>query len=244
MLGWRPKRKRLDASRIDVAGDVATTLLAIARETLDRMGELQVREYEDTASLAESEEYFALTASSIPKLWPEVEAAPVELEDAAEEAAHVADLLRLLENPGARDQILPGQAGEGTFLFYAAVCEDSVGRQVAFIKQAPRLRVARTGRLLTMFSDRLVKIQDPVFSFSNDFDIVIHEDELAVLRAEAYVQLFTDVDVLREAVPGFVSQLASSVSVTLAEDTRLKLEEQCKARPSLAKRLRKLSRKP
>ncbi|MBW0101468.1 Kiwa anti-phage protein KwaB-like domain-containing protein [Pseudonocardia sp. KRD291] len=243
MLGWRPQAKRLSAETIDINSDVAVALREICTETLKKFSDLTLREYEDTATLDEGEEYFSIRLDQLPKTAPSASPNAGIDDDEAEEVTQIADLIRILQDPGAARRMTPGQAGNGSFLFYAIVCKDADGHQVSFIKQHRGFRVARTGRLLTLFSDRLTRIESPVFSFASDVDLVIRKDELVVLRSEAYVQLFTDIDILRSAVPAYVERLSSSISVTLDETALQVVEKVCQERASLAKRLRRLNRK-
>jgi len=225
--------------------DVAGELGAICRETLDRLGALTATPYEDTAILEAGEEFLHLitTPTTVKPLSRETFEA-VETTNRTNEVAEVADLLAIVRNPGSKVQMMPGQVRDGTFLFYAVICNDSEGNPIAFVKQQQSLRVARTGRLITMFGDRLIKVTAPVFAFGHDFDLVLTGDEMAILRLDAYLQLFTDIEVLTAAVPSFLEQVNSRVAVQLSSQARTVIEAECKAKPNLAKRLRKLSSKP
>lgn len=238
LLGWRPRARRLEAQRVEVGPDVADELRLLCRETLDRLGGLTSKPYEDTAILEPDEEFFQLTLGQLAQTSNGAQPAT-----GADEAAEIADLLTIVRNPGSKEQMLPGQVRDGTFLFYAVICQDRQGQPIAFVKQQQSIRVARTGRLLTTFGDRLTKVTNPVFAFGHDFDLVLTSDELAILRTDAYWRLFTDVDVLGDAVPGFVTNIDKRVAVELPAEIRDLIEVTCKAKPSLAKRVQKLSRR-
>lgn len=241
LLGWRPRARRLEAQWVEVNTDVADELRIICRETLDRLGSLTAIPYEGTAILNTGEEFFHMPIASTALREVSNPGQDAERDD---ESTEVADLLAIVQNPGSREQMLPGQVRDGTFLFYAVICADSEGNSVAFVKQQHNLRVARTGRLLTMFGDRLTRVTDPVFAFGHDFDLVLTAEEMVILRPDAYLRLFTDIEALAAGVPSFIAQVGSRVSAQLSSQARSVLETECKAKPSLGKRLRKLSNRP
>lgn len=253
ILGWRPQPKHLTAARLETNTNVADELRALCRGTLDRLGMLSARPYEEPSILEKGEEYFTLNVEELPsapqprraQFGKQNLAGPGDSDaDGDEEQRQVADLVTLVERASVLEPLSPGQAQNGRFLFYAVVCADSAGNSVACIKHSSRIRVARPGRLLAVYSDRLSRIEQPVFAFSEVFDLVLAGKDLAVLRSEAYLSLFTDIEVLREAVPRLVTRLSNKLQIELSGPSLKIIEEQCALKASLAKRLRRLAQQP
>jgi hypothetical protein len=253
LLGWRPRPKHLTAARLETNSDVADELRALCQDTLDGLGLLSGRPYEEPSILEKGEEFFTLKVKALapapqPKTAgsgrPGQAGVPDTDAEGDEEERQVADLINLVGRASALDPLSPGQAQNGRFLFYAVVCADGVGNPVTFVKQSSRIRVARPGRLVAMYSDRLSRIEQPVFAFPEDFDLVLAGEDLAVLRSEAYLGLFTDIEVLREAVPQLVNSLQGKLQVELSRASLEVIEQQCALKPSLAKRLRRLANQP
>lgn len=253
LLGWRPRPKHLTAARLETNTDVADELRALCRDTLDALGVLSARPYEEPSILEKGEEYFSLNVDDLPSA-PQPKRAQSSKRSTAdpgetdaecdEEQRQVADLITLVERASALDPLSAGQAQNGRFLFYAVVCADNAGNPLMFVKQSSRIRVARPGRLLAVYSDRLSRIEYPVFAFPEDFDLILAGQDLAVLRSDAYLSLFTDVEVLREAVPRLVTSLSNKLQVELPDLSLKIIEEQCARKASLAKRLRRLAHQP
>jgi hypothetical protein len=243
----------LTAARLETNSDVADELRNLCRNTLDMLGLLAGRPYEEPSILERGEEFFTLKLDTPPPA-PQPKNTPPGHPDQAsipgadgerdEEERQVADLISLVERAAALDSLSPGQAQNGHFLFYAVVCTDDAGKPVTFVKQSSRIRVAKPGRLVAMYSDRLSRIEQPVFAFPEDFDLVLADEDLAVLRSEAYLSLFTDIEVLRRAVPRLVNSLSGKLQIELLPASLKVIQQQCALKPSLAKRLRRLTRQP
>lgn len=246
LLGWRPGPKKLTAERLETNSDVADELRDLCRTTLDRLGTLTARPYEEPSILERGEEFFTLDLEDLP-FTPQPRSRDTVAHtdnERDEEQRQVADLIDLIHRAATLDPLSAGQARDGRFLFYAVVTADEAGDPVAFVKQSSRIRVARPGRLVAIYADRLSRVEQPVFAFPDDFDLVLAGADLAVLRAEAYLSLFTDIEVLRNAVPGLVTRLSQRINVDIPDASLTVLQKQCALKPSFAKRLRRLADQP
>ncbi|MGH3973810.1 MAG: hypothetical protein ACRDS9_10870 [Pseudonocardiaceae bacterium] len=250
LLGWRPGPKKLTAERLETNSDVADELWVLCRTTLDRLGTLAARPYEEPSILEKGEEFFTLDLEDLP-FTPQLrsrDTIPLTVaytdSERDEEQRQVADLINLIQRAATLEPLSAGQARDGRFLFYAVVTADENGSPITFVKQSSRIRVARPGRLVAIYADRLSRVEQPVFAFSDDFDLVLAGTDLAVLRAEAYLSLFTDIEVLRNAVPGLVTRLSQQINIDIPDSSLTVLEERCALKPSFAKRLRRLAHQP
>ncbi|WP_280468824.1 Kiwa anti-phage protein KwaB-like domain-containing protein [Nocardia cyriacigeorgica] len=231
LLGWRDGRKRLQALRIEFAAALGAELRGIAAATLDRIGAMAPIDYDTTATLVDGEEFFSFPLDRLT-----ADAAPGEPD------AHITQLLRLIARSATLDTVLPRQMRDGTFLFYVLICE-SAGpdrRRTAFVRLQHGLRVASAHRILATFGERLNRVGDPVFAFAEEFDLVIAADEIAILKPDTFLRLFTDLELLTKATPEFVDHISESLGLDLTDEVKHTIVAVCAKRPSYAKLLKRI----
>jgi hypothetical protein len=235
IVGWRPSRWRLDAAAIELSRDVAGELQAMCRDELDHLASLVRRPYGGSPYIEPGEEYLAVPITELAST-----AAPAHHVD-ADEAADLSDLQRLVTTPGL-PPLSPTDLRDGRYLFYAVICAERItGQRIGFVRQSDPHRVARSGRLTTLFGQEgLSRLEDPVFVFEAGFDLVIGPDEVAVLRLEAFNRMFADLNTLALAAPANASKIAGLVG-QVAPGAVEALARAAAARPSLARRLQRLA---
>ena len=235
IVGWRPRRSRLDAAAIELSQDVARELQALCRAELDRLPGLIRRPYGGSPYIEPGEEYLAVPIAELPSA-----AAPAHTVD-ADEAADLSDLQRLVMTPGL-PSLSATDLREGRYLFYAVICtEQDTDQRIGFVRQSDPHRVARAGGFTTLFGQEgLRRLEDPVFVFEASFDLIISPEEVAVLRLEAFNRMFADLNTLAMAAPANATTIAGIVGrVTPAAVEAL--ARAGAARPSLARRLQRLA---
>ena len=235
IVGWRPRRSRLDAAAIELSRDVAAELQALCRGTLERIAGLIRRPYGGSPYIELGEEYLAIPVTELTST-----AGPAQNID-EDEAAGLSDLQRLVTMPGLAP-LSPNRPAGGRYLFYAVICtEQGTGQRIGFVRQTDPHRVARAGGLLTLFGQEgLRRLEDPVFVFEAGFDLVISADEVAVLRLEAFNRMFADLGTLALAAPANASKIAGMVG-HVAPAAVEALARAAAARPSVARRLQRLA---
>jgi hypothetical protein len=235
IVGWRPRRSRLDAAAIELSRDVAQEMQSLCKRTLEHVGGLVRRPYGGSPYIEPGEEYLAVPLTVLTST-----AAPAHVME-VDEAADLSDLERLVITQG-RVPLSRSDLRDGHYLFYAVICtEQGTGHRIGFVRQADPHRVARGGGLMTAFGQEgLRRLEDPVFVFEAGFDLIISPDEVAVLRLEAFNRMFADLNTLAMAAPanaitiaGIVGQMAPAAVEALARAAA--------ARPSLARRLQRLA---
>jgi hypothetical protein len=233
IVGWRPRRSRLDASAIELSQDVAREMRALCRAELGHLLGLIRRPYGGSPYIEPGEEYLAVPIA-------ELASAPADAMD-ADEAADLSDLQRLVMNPGL-PSLSPTDLREGHYLFYAVICtEEGTGQRIGFVRQSDPHRVAKAGGLMTAFGQEgLRRLEDPVFVFETGFDLIISPDEVAVLRLEAFNRMFADLNTLALAAPANARTIAGLVG-RVAPGAVEALGRAAAARPSLARRLQRLA---
>src|SRR4051794_17004032 len=100
----------------------------------------------------------------------------------------------------------------------------------------------KTGRLLTRFSDRLARLDDPLFIFDLQFDLIVAPDEVAILNLTGFDRVFADLDPTGNEVPHHIADMKASLGTRLQAAAEARIEAVCRAKPGLARRLRRISR--
>jgi hypothetical protein len=235
IVGWRPRRSRLDAAAIELSRDVASEMESMCRGTLDHLADLVRRPYGGSPYIEPGEEYLAIPVTELATT--AVRAQTIE----DDEATGLSDLQRLVTTPGLAP-LSRSDLQDGHYLFYAVICtEQGTGQRIGFARQTDPHRVATAGGLTALFGQEgLRRLEDPVFVFEAGFDLVISPDEVAVLRLEAFNRMFADLNTLALAAPanaikvaGLVGQVAPAAVEALARAAA--------ARPSVARRLQRLA---
>lgn len=237
IVGWRPRRSRLDAAAVELSRDVAGEIRSMCAATVDQLAGLVRRPYGGAPYIEPGEEYLAVPVTQLPARGAERAGQAGD-----DEAAGLSDLQRLVGAAGLAP-LAPGDLREGRYLFYAAVCtSQGTGQRIGFARQADPHRVARAGGFLALFGrEGLRRLEDPVFVFEAGFDLVIAPDEVAVLRLEAFNRMFADLNTLASAAPANARAIADRVG-PIAPAAVAVLASAAAARPSLARRLQRLAR--
>jgi len=237
VVGWRPRRSRLDAAAVELSREVADEIRKLCVATLERLAGLVRRPYGGSPYIEQGEEYLAVPATELPRT-----GAPSSEQVDDDEAAALSDLERLIATAGL-PPVSREELREGKYLFYAVVCTEAAGRQrIGFVRQTDPHRVAKTGGFMARFGEEgLQSLEDPVFIFEAGFDLVVAPDEVAVLRLEAFNRMFADLNTITAAARGNAKMIASSVTGMTPAATQA-LGAAASGRPSLARRLQRLLR--
>ncbi|HTB69650.1 MAG TPA: hypothetical protein VK707_01545 [Solirubrobacteraceae bacterium] len=233
LLGRRDDAGGLDARPVELTTEVADVLRDAARTTLVSLGQRSPKAY-STLGDADSDEFLSLAITSTDT--DDDNAAPAYLE----ETLSAADIVRLsLGAFAASNFLLRDELFEGGWLFYAVVVE-VVGSNdpIAFVRQYNPQRGFDPGRLLGVYGDVLKQINDPVFNFDLNFDVVVAYDEVAVLRATAFQRVFADVNVAASEVPSHVKSLESGLNISITAVSSAVLTASCQDRLRMAARLK------
>jgi hypothetical protein len=243
LLGWRGEDGGLDARPVDLTVEVADELRTAAKHSLADLGGRVPKAYSSLGD-ADGDEFLSLA----------IHASDESNEDVADTLTHVdleemlsaADIVRLsLGAFAATDFFDRDELFGGGWLFYAVVVE-VVGDDapIAFVRQYNPQRGFDPGRLLGAYGDTLKKINDPVFLFDLQFDVIVTSDEVAVLRTTAFQRVFADVNVVASEVPADVNILQSALTLNIDSASTGALTAWCQDRLRMAARLKKLARQP
>lgn len=237
IIGWRPRPSRLDAAAVELSSQVAAEIHAMCAATLDQLAQLSPRPYGGSPYIERGEEYLAVPATQLPRASAR---AGGQSED--DEAAGLSDLERLIAT-GGLPTLTREDLREGHYLFYAAVCTTQGSEaRIGFVRQTDPHRIAKGGGLVALFGQEgLQHLDDPVFVLESDFDLVVTQQEVAVLRLETFNRMFADLNTLAAAAPSN-AKIISQVVRQMDAAAVAALGKAAAARPSLARRLQRLTR--
>lgn len=215
VLGRRTTPTRIKGERVRMHTDVGEALRGIAGQTLESLSTLQPVSFSDDLHLDAEENYILIPRD---KLTRKTSDTPSSLEPGPEPDSPVIEVnaltLDLLDNSSALNLIDRTDLKQQTFLMYAlTVGSGSTGR-MSFVKQQNPYKSAQLGQILTQFGDGLRKISDKVLTFATDFDMVVTDDYVAVLRPAAFEKLFREIDSLRDRIPTWSSAAISALPLS------------------------------
>lgn len=95
--------------------------------------------------------------------------------------------------------------------FYALVVGNDPDNRTVFIRRLNPRRSLHRGRIFGVLSDVLARVEEPLFGFDLDVDLVLVDESLVVLSQTAFAAFFRDQDALRAQVP----QWANLIGMTL-----------------------------
>lgn len=236
LVGWR-ERGSLHARSVECAGKVREALLEYAQDTLTVFADLRAIEY-DHSDVPGEDEFFVFRA---PQSTSANDSPDSDFEHSASE------LIDILGNAGSFAPLTPSEVREGNYLFYAVVAQNMQGEAVAFVRRQLQLKLAQAGKLFTVLGERLDVLAQPVFAFSERYDFIVHNGQVAMLDSygiKSFEALFTDLDLLRNATPEYCSEFVQNIHMDFADGTYDLFEQVCQKQTSLASRVRRVRSAP
>lgn len=117
-------------------------------------------------------------------------------------------VLELLRGGAALDHIAPGELAHKQTAFYAVLLGDDPDARTAYIAKHNPGRIGRRGGIISFGHDVLTHVEDPVFIFEPDFDLIIDPRTVFILNSSTYELLFRDAPEVVAAVRGWVGEIA------------------------------------
>lgn len=189
IVGWR-RGKTIEVRRVDTTEEVADELGAACRSAVESLNLLEQKRWTPEAA-SEAEEYLFVPNDSL------------------DSNSAIVEALRQQTIPKISAQDVP----DLNLLFYAMIV-GKPDRRVFFIrKHNPRRGI--TKRLITFFRGRLEKIDDPLFVFDYDVDLVLDPTAgLAILSLGVYNLFFKNAPEALELIPTKVQSIAAALPMT------------------------------
>ena len=209
VAGWR-RGNTVEVGQLEITRQIAERFRAICQDHLDSIQEKLAREYRPDIDLEPSSEHLYLHMSNLDQNNPVI---------LAHRRARLAD------------PITPKSLPSRSLLFYSIMF--STGP--IFLRKMNSYQSLNRGRMFTRLQETLAEIEDPVFSFDDKIDLVIEGDLISISNLTAFEHLFRSETVLTAHVAGYIRSLDEQVPLT--EQSCQVLEEECKRRVRLRRRL-------
>lgn len=194
-VGWVSGTKT-KLAKVTIGQDVAVALADVADQAVANLGERAAERWAPDA-LVTAETYLVLPAEQVgdrPVLARTVDQYGVFLN--ALQAASALPVLSATAIPAAQ------------MSFYALVVGDTPEHRTVFIRRLNPRRSLQAGRIFGVYRDVLTRVEEPLFAFDHQVDLVVNEGTVAVLSQTAFAAFFRDQDALMAQAPAWGSALA------------------------------------
>lgn len=220
-VGWRSGTK-LRLAQIALGAKVAAEFRDLVALTLEDMADRTPEPWTPDAELS-PETYLTITTDLLGQ-------APILHADHEDLTLSEAVLA-----PEALPMLHPADLPARDLELYAITVGDTPGSRAAFLRRSNPRRGLRAGRVLTSYSDVLVKIEDPIFGFDLIVDLVFVGDDVHVLSPNTFSRLFRDQEALAAQVPSWTGVIADAVP--MSAEGRERLQERALRDGRLSRRL-------
>ena len=236
-----PGLRELKFGRLELKKQLAEEFVAAARSWLDELTEKRPVAFDYDLAL-DDDEYLSASLSGLIELSQRQagtdanEAPGAESEQGPTSEAELQAVIAAAFNS---DDWLPADSLRRNFLFYAVVVRTSDRESIGFIKQSGPQRLAKAGGWLTAFDGSLDTFDKPILVVEPDVDLILHGDNVAILRPIAFERLCADLELSNALVPDHADTV--SKALPLADGARDVIVASCRARKRSAVILRTLS---
>ncbi|MFG1860436.1 hypothetical protein [Microbispora bryophytorum] len=124
---------------------------------------------------------------------------------------------------------------------YALLVGSDPGRRVAFVRRTNPVSLLKKS-LVTFFDESLRRLERPILSFDQSFDVVLDEDNVWVLRQKNFEAIFKESDAVLAKTTEWVEQLSSAVP--LSEESKEYLAVRLRKTSVLRRKVTSLLRSP
>lgn len=140
----------------------------------------------------------------------ELDAKEVFVVDDSDSLAELGDLLTLAAN-AATLPVTPPRDLDLSIQFYAVVVGDR-DRILLLRRTDPQIRF-RAGRFLAIAGEQLRKLDEPTFSFSPGFDLVLAKSWGVILNQTAFERLFRDIGLVDQHIGTWVTGITDHLTM-------------------------------
>lgn len=218
VIGWR-EGKRYKLGRVDTETNITDYLGSLALAEEQRLSEKTARPYSVESTIEKNEYFIAETVDE-------------EEEEALRSQLHAIGALPLI----TIDNLV-----KTSLSFYAVVVGDVSTNVKAFIKKTNPLVIAKGRGLLAVFGDALSKLEEPVFSIADSFDLIVYPDKIAILKEKPFQALFYEETGIDAKITTWVSKIGKYLPMD--GKTKAQLEEMCRKGPRLRQKLQAIEQR-
>ncbi|MCJ1707518.1 Kiwa anti-phage protein KwaB-like domain-containing protein [Microbacterium sp. VKM Ac-2923] len=188
-----------DVRRVRLAADAADALRGFGRDARTRIAD------------GKTVEYTALT---------ELQAGEHFLIEDRESLDEIADLRAAVLHAGDLAPVSPTQLDASIGFYVVGVGES--GEQAAFIRRTDPRMAAKPGRLLAMGRERLESVDEQIFTFSNEFDLVVGPTWAVIFNQIAFERLARESGIVERHVANWITGITDSLAMDTSSVDRLR----------------------
>ena len=237
----RRQGSKLVGWKLEFADDATGELRAMLKRTVSMIDELTRRAYEPSLRIATGE-YLAVPDQLVERA---AEARTPTGDDpeganltsaltATDTTAHIEtdpQVRRLLRNASGLDLMAAQGLGKQPFLFYAVVVGSTPTNRTSFVRKLNPTKSLDAGKYWFSMGERLSKVDQPLLSLDDHFDLVVTDGGIAVLDQGVFDLLFRDAQTLVDRYPIWANAF---LSVGLDEAQTASLVSRCQRDSRLA----------
>jgi len=240
VVGQRSGVANIKGFRIAMHTDVTTELRSICEATLTNIDERTAVTYTDDLVFDAASEYLLVPSTLLIAHRPESRRGrhPVDAPAEPPQIEVDAGARPVLAGASSLPELDASELKNQSFVFYAAVVGDDPDHRIAFVDRWNPYKAGLSGRLMTVFADRLRRIEGPLLVFERAFDMVVTDTAIAVLDPKAFEGVFRDIDAMKERFPVWSDAAVSALP--LDDATAQRLRSLCNKGGRLAAQLRGL----
>ncbi len=217
--------RNLKGHRVAMHTDVENELRTICAATLSFLGERQAVRYSSDLAFDRDREYLLVPGGKLlahrrkarhgrqPLPRPGGEAPLIEVDPAARV---------LVAQASSLPELAASDLTKQSLLLYAAVVGDDPDDRIAFLDRWNPYKAGLSGNFVTLFGDRLRRLEGPLLVFERTFDMIVSSDAIAVLDAKAFEAIFRDIDAMAERIPAWSDAAIGALPIDEASAERLR----------------------
>jgi hypothetical protein len=218
--------RNLKGHRVAMHTDVENELRKICAATLSFLGERKPVRYASDLAFDGDNEYLLVPGGKLlahrrkprhgrqPLPQPGQEAPVIEVDPAARV---------LLAQASSLPELAASDLAKQSLLLYAAVIGNDPEDRIAFLDKWNPYKAGLSGNLVTLFGDRLRRLEGPLLVFERTFDMVVSPNAIAVLDARAFEAIFRDIDAMTERIPAWSDAAIGALPIDDASAERIRI---------------------
>jgi hypothetical protein len=212
-----PRGNGYDGGYVKIEDEVAAHLRRACANTIAKFGDREPREYFADMQL-EDEEFLY-----------------VNDEDLVGDSAVADYVLPAVRLQTVNSRSLPSRR----IALYAAVLGTGED-MVAFVRKSNPRNGVRSGSLLGSLGNTLTKIDKPIFTLDDHFDLILDEAGITALSQNTFEVLFRDTPSLQQRIPEWIEAIGDT-NHPFADDGAERLAKRCQTDGRLRKRVRNIA---
>ncbi len=203
----RRKAKALVGGKMEFANDATDALRAMVIATAATIQGLKRQPYEPSVRIGAGEylavpdaliEKAARPAAKMAKTADQAGTKPPRPTEHIETDPAVRKFLR---NASGLDLLAAGALAKARFEFYAVVVGSDPETRMSFVRKMNPTKSLDAGKHWFSFGERLAKVEQPLLSLDDHFDLVVTAEGIAVLNQTVFDALFRDAQTLVDRYP-------------------------------------------